>query len=232
MLGPHCRCCDLKESVTVRWFCCGFFGIAHTTQMCDLRRESPERGLLLLLLFVAVVVVVVVVVLLLLLRPQLYLWGSPFWVRYLSMRPFFGGLFLVLFFKSNHGYRSSRIPSSWMVRAGYVFVAGIHESRTLMSGSFESVRWNACVRRLDLGLRSHPKGFWGNGVQTKPTGTKPNRVRTHVNYKGTVPSAGGSKKGRTRDAVPCRTASPTPYQLSYSGPRRQGEITGTTRSGK
>ena len=27
---------------------------------------------------------------------------------------------------------------------------------------FQSVRWNACVHRLDLGLYSHPKEFWGN----------------------------------------------------------------------
>ena len=30
-----------------------------------------------------------------------------------------------------------------------------------MSGSFESVHRNACVHRLDLGLYSHPKEFWG-----------------------------------------------------------------------
>ena len=30
-----------------------------------------------------------------------------------------------------------------------------------MSGSFESVLWNACVHRLDLGLYSHPKELWG-----------------------------------------------------------------------
>ena len=30
-----------------------------------------------------------------------------------------------------------------------------------MSGLFESVRWNACVHRLDLGLYSHLKEFWG-----------------------------------------------------------------------
>ena len=29
-----------------------------------------------------------------------------------------------------------------------------------MSRSFESVRWNACVHRLDFGLYSHPKEFW------------------------------------------------------------------------
>ena len=41
-----------------------------------------------------------------------------------------------------------------------VFVASIHPSRTWMLGSFESLRWNTCVHRLDLGLHSHPKeGF-------------------------------------------------------------------------
>ena len=35
-----------------------------------------------------------------------------------------------------------------------------------MAGSFESVRWNACVHRLDLGLYSHPKEFWG--IESEP----------------------------------------------------------------
>ena len=70
--------------------------------------------------------------------PQLYLWGSPFWVRCLTV--------------SESNRRGSHIPSLWMVHAGCVFVAGIHPSRTWMSGSFESVQWNACVHRLDLGL--------------------------------------------------------------------------------
>ena len=52
-----------------------------------------------------------------------------------------------------------------MVQAGCVFVAGIHPSRTWMSGSLESVRLNACVHRPDLGLYSHPKEFWENGVR-------------------------------------------------------------------
>ena len=65
-----------------------------------------------------------------------------------------------------------------MVRAGCVFVAGIHPSRTWTSGSSESVRWNACVHRLDLGLYSHPKVFLGNGVWT------------HVNSKENIPSTG------------------------------------------
>ena len=33
------------------------------------------------------------------------------------------------------------------MHAGCVFVAGIHPSRTWMSGSFESMRWNECVHR-------------------------------------------------------------------------------------
>ena len=47
-----------------------------------------------------------------------------------------------------------------MVHAGRVFVASIHPSRTRTSESFESVRWNVCVHRLDLGLYSHTKQFW------------------------------------------------------------------------
>ena len=30
-----------------------------------------------------------------------------------------------------------------------------------MPGSYESLQWNACVHRLDLGLNSHPKEFKG-----------------------------------------------------------------------
>ena len=42
---------------------------------------------------------------------------------------------------------------------------------------FESVLWDACVHRLDLGLYFHPKEFLGNGV------------RTLVNSKGKIPCA-------------------------------------------
>ena len=35
-----------------------------------------------------------------------------------------------------------------------------------MSGSFESVRWNACEHRLDLGLYSHPKE--SGGMESEP----------------------------------------------------------------
>ena len=102
----------------------------------------------------------------------------------------------------------SHIPSLWMVYAGCVFVASIQPSRTWMSGSFESVRWNAymCVYRLDLGLYSHLKEYWGNVV------------RTHVNFEGKIPSSGGSEEDRICDAASRKTASPTHYQLSYSSP--------------
>ena len=101
-----------------------------------------------------------------------------FEVRFLHMWPFFNPTIRVV----------SHIPSSWMVQAGCVFVADIHPSRTWTSGSFESVRWNACVHRLDLGLYSHPKEFLGNGVWT------------HVNSKGKIPSTGKFPQRRIEPA--------------------------------
>ena len=86
---------------------------------------------------------------------QQNLWGSPFWMRFLHICD--------RFFSN---YCGNHISSSWMVHAGCVFVAGIHLSRTWMSGSFESMRWNACVHRLHLGWCSHLKEFLGNGVRT------------------------------------------------------------------
>ena len=52
-----------------------------------------------------------------------------------------------------------------------------------MSGSLESMQWNACMHRLDFRLYSHLKEFLGNGV------------RTHVNFMGKVLSTGGLEKG-------------------------------------
>ena len=66
-----------------------------------------------------------------------------------------------------------------MVHAERVFVAGIHPSKTQMSGSFESVRWNACAYRKDLRLDSDLKAFSGNVVGT------------HVNSKRKIPPTGG-----------------------------------------
>ena len=86
----------------------------------------------------------------------------------------------VTILQSNH--RGSHIPSLWMMmHAGCVFVAGIHPFRTWMSGSFESVRWNACVHGLNFCLYCLPKEFMGN------------EVRTHVNSVGKIPSTWGSE---------------------------------------
>ena len=68
-----------------------------------------------------------------------------------------------------------------------------------MSGSFESVRWNACVHRLDLGYTLIQKSFGGMESERR------------------IPSTGSPEQDRTRDAAARRTASPTHYQLSYSG---------------
>ena len=61
------------------------------------------------------------------------------------------------------------------------------------------------MHRLDLGLYSHPKYCGGT-------------VRTHVNPKGKIPFTGSSDKDQTHTTALHRTASPTQYQLSYSGP--------------
>ena len=75
-----------------------------------------------------------------------------------------------------------------------------------MSGSFESLWWNKCVHKLDLGLYSHPTEILKKGV------------RTHVNSKGKIPSIRGSKENGSHDTASCRTLSPQYNQLSYSGP--------------
>ena len=64
-----------------------------------------------------------------------------------------------------------------------------------------------------LGLYSHPKEFLGNAA-----------VRTHVSYKGKIPSTGGLEEGGTRDAASRRTASPADYRLSYSGPGQSRKV--------
>ena len=99
-----------------------------------------------------------------------------------------------------------------------LFVAGNHSSRTWTSESFESVRWNVCVHRLDLSLYFHPKEFWGNGV------------RTHVNSKGKIPSTkkfflrGGLnpqcciKQDSEPNTLPMSCSGPHLHQLSVYAP--------------
>ena len=95
-------------------------------------------------------------------------------------------------------------------------------SRTRTSGSFVSVRLNACVHRLDIDLSSHPKEFWGNGVQT------------HINSKGKISSTrnilpiGGSnprcciKQESKPNTLP--TTKSGPLSLSKSSPAKISNI--------
>ena len=72
-----------------------------------------------------------------------------------------------------------------MVHAACVFVDAIHTSLTRMPGSSESMRWNICVHRLDLGLYSCQK-VKGNGVKSL----------FYVNSKGKkIPFTGSSEEG-------------------------------------
>ena len=77
---------------------------------------------------------------------KLVLCSPPFWMRILHLR-LLGLFFFFLFIQP----RSSHIPSSRMVHAMVLFVFaffvdGIHQSRTWISGSFESVQqMHACT---------------------------------------------------------------------------------------
>ena len=71
-----------------------------------------------------------------------------------------------------------------------------------MSGSFESVRWKACVHRLYLGLYSHSKEFWG--MDSEPMSTP--------REKSPLPEKFSQEEDRTHDAASSRTASSRHYQ--------------------
>ena len=75
-----------------------------------------------------------------------------------------------------------------------------------MSGSFESVRWNACEHTLDFGLFSHPKEFWGNGVRAYVNSNSKGKKALSTGrggWGGISPEEDG-----THDAASSRTASP------------------------
>ena len=91
---------------------------------------------------------------------------------------------------------------------GLFFVAGIHPSRTWTSGSFESVRWNACMHRLDLRLYSHPKEFWGMESEPMLTPREKSPLMEHFS----------SEEDWTQDAASSRTVSPTHYQRANPFP--------------
>ena len=78
-----------------------------------------------------------------------------------------------------------------------------------MSGSFESVRGNACVHRLNLGLYSHPNEFWGNGVRAR-VNSKGKKSPYRINSP--------KRKNGSHDTASSRTASPTYYQEVIPAP--------------
>ena len=126
----------------------------------------------------------------LILCPQLYLWGSIFgWDFCVCDR------FLIQPLRYSHSF--------FVDFACWMFLLPAFTGLW----SFESVRWNACVHRLDHGLYSYPREFWGNGVLT------------HVNSKGKKKTSTGSpEEDRSHDTASGRAVSPTLYQLSYSAP--------------
>ena len=137
-----------------------------------------------------------------LMHSQLYLRASPFFMKFLHIWLFFNPTIEVVTF---------RLCGWWMLGVFLLpaFTRLEHECQDL----FESVQWNACVHRQDLGLYSHPKYFLGNGV------------RTHVNAKGIIPSTEGSEQGWASDAASCRTVSPKHYWLSDSSPQPPSNLT-------
>ena len=86
-----------------------------------------------------------------------------------------------------------------------------------MSRSFESVRWNACVHRLDLGLYSHTEEFWRNGVRT-PREKSPLLEKI------------SSEEDQTHDVASSRTASPTHYQRAIAAPQHVSYLVNFTIS--
>ena len=105
-----------------------------------------------------------------------------------------------------------------MVHVGDIFAACIHLSRTWMSGSFESVRWNASAQTRPRSIHSSENNF--GGMEPDPMLT--------LKEKSILPGKKSfSEEDRTHDAASRRTASPTHYQPSYSGPTRWTKTSGT-----
>ena len=75
-----------------------------------------------------------------------------------------------------------------------------------MSGSFESVRWNACMHRLDLGLYSQVFLEMESEPMLTPREKSP------------LPENFSPEEDQTHDAASSRTASPTHYQRAIPAP--------------
>ena len=72
-----------------------------------------------------------------------------------------------------------------------------------MSEFLESVRWTACVHRLDLGLFSHPQEFSGNGVRNHVKSRGKNPLYGKKKFLGGVSNPGRSiKQGSEPNTLP------------------------------
>ena len=134
--------------------------------------------------------------------PQLYLWGSPFWVRCLRMWPFFFFFLIPTIEVVIFRLRGWCMLGVFLLPA---FTCLAHECQDL----FESVRWNACVHRLDLGLYSHPKEF--GRIESEPMLTQ--------REKSPLPEQFSLEEDRTHDAASSRTASTPHYQRAIPASR-------------
>ena len=132
-------------------------------------------------------------ILLLLLCSQLYLWDSPFSVRFLRMWPFLNPTIEL----NTFSLREWCMLGVFLLPA--FFTRPGHECWDLLSLCM-------CAQTRPRFVLS-PERVLGNGI------------RTHVHFKGIIPSTGGSYQDRIHDAASRRTASPTHCLLSYSGPR-------------
>ena len=132
--------------------------------------------------------------------PQLYLWGSPFWVRFLRMWPSFNPTIEVVTFRLR----------GWCMLGVFLLPAFIRPGSECQDLLSPCDGMHVC--RLDLGLYSHPKEFWANGVTT------------HVNSKGKFPSTGKNSPQRRIEPAALyqagQRAQHTNQGASYPGPER------------
>ena len=129
--------------------------------------------------------------------PQLYLWASPFWVRFLRMWPFFNPTIEVVTFHL-HG---------WCMLGVFLLPAFIHlghECQDLLSPCdgmhvcTDKTSVYTFIRKSLEGMESQPK--------------------LNPREKSPLPEKFSPEEDQTHDAASSRTASPTHNQLSYSGP--------------
>ena len=142
----------------------------------------------------------------LLLRPQLDIWASPFWVRFLHMWPLSNPTIEVVTFRLCGG---CVLGVFWLP----AFTRLRHECQG---------RLNLCdgmhVHRQDLGLYSHPKEVLGNGVRTHVT---PREISAVLEAQRRIKPAPPHHAGQRANTLPTELFCP------HSHPPRQGSSPGS-----